>query len=211
MDTEDRAGRYLGITAICGLALVIGWLTGAIGPALAFTAGATAATALLLFARVAAPAVRLSAATSEPAVGWAEFHRELSRARRYERAFGIVRFVGVAGRPGGERVIRDRVAALSRRIDRVWLDGNDLFVLLPESDAAAVQTAIERARYRLGEMLDAPVTAIFPANGITSGSLIACLYQGDASPVAIGALAPAPPIAASLAAPDEGDLAESAT
>ncbi len=211
MDTEDRAARFLGITAVCGVVLVCGWLVGALGPALAFTAGATMATAILLVTRAVGPAVRLAAGTSEPAVGWAEFHRELSRSRRYERAFGIVRFVGVAGRPVSERVIRDRVAAVSRRIDRVWLDGNDLFVLLPESDAAAVQTAIERARYRLGALLDAPVTANFPANGITSGSLIACLYQGDASPVAIGALAPAAASGTILDAPDQGDLAEGAT
>jgi hypothetical protein len=211
MDTGNHAGRLLGIAAICALALVVGWLFGAFGPALAFIAGAVTASVVLLAAGAAAPAVRLAAATSEPAVGWAEFHRELSRARRYERAFGIVRFVGVTGRPVSERVIRDRVAAMSRRIDRVWVDGNDLFVLLPESDAAAVQTAIERARYRLGALLDAPVTAIFPANGITSGSLIACLYQGDASPVAIGALAPAVSGAPSLGSPSETDLAESAT
>ena len=211
MEGREHSRTFLGITLVCLLAIVLGWSVGALGPALAFTAG-TALTMAVVMLRSASPApTLLTAATSEPTEGWSEFHRELARARRFDRPFGIVRYVGVGGGVMTERYLRDKVAAVARRIDRVWLDGGDLFVLMPESDAGAVETAVARARYRVGEALDRTITATFPANGITSGSLIACLYQGDASPVAIGALGPVASALSSVSATDSGELVESAT
>ena len=211
MEGREHSRTFLGITLVCLLAIVLGWSVGALGPALAFTAG-TALTMAVVMLRSASPApTLLTAATSEPTEGWSEFHRELARARRFDRPFGIVRYVDVGGGVMTERHLRDKVAAVARRIDRVWLDGGDLFVLMPESDAGAVETAVARARYRVGEALDRTVSATFPANGITSGSLIACLYQGDASPVAIGALGPVASALSSVSATDSGELVESAT
>ena len=211
MEGREHSRTFLGITLVCLLAIVLGWSVGALGPALAFTAG-TALTMAVVMLRSASPApTLLTAATSEPTEGWAEFHRELARARRFDRPFGIVRYVDVGGGVMTDRHLRDKVAAVARRIDRVWLDGGDLFVLMPESDAGAVETAVARARYRVGEALDRTITATFPANGITSGSLIACLYQGDASPVAIGALGPVASALSSVSATDSGELVESAT
>ena len=211
MEGREHSRTFLGITLVCLLAIVLGWSVGALGPALAFTAG-TALTMAVVMLRSASPApTLLTAATSEPTEGWSEFHRELARARRFDRPFGIVRYVDVGGGVMTERHLRDKVAAVARRIDRVWLDGGDLFVLMPESDAGAVETAVARARYRVGEALDRTITATFPANGITSGSLIACLYQGDASPVAIGALGPVASALSSVSATDSGELVESAT
>jgi hypothetical protein len=193
------------------LALAVGWFVGALGLALAFTTGAALTMAVVLRSSAARPTTLLTAATSEPSEGWSEFHRELARARRFDRPFGIVRYVGVGQGVMTDRHLRDKVAALGRRIDRVWLDGGDLFVLMPESDAGAVETAVARARYRVGEALERSISATFPANGITSGSLIACLYQGDASPVAIGALGPVASALSTVSSTDGGELAESAT
>lgn len=211
MEGTGRARPFVTVAVACVLAVTVGWLVDRLGLAVAFTTGVVFTTAVVLLSRATAPAIRLSAVTSEPSDGWQEFHRELNRARRFDRPFGIVRYVGVGGGVMTERHVRDQVATLARRIDRVWLDGGDLFVLLPESDAAAVETAVARARYRLGRALDDVVTATFPANGITSGSLIASLYQGDTSPVAIGALAPVASAVASLSAPGADELAETAT
>lgn len=211
MEGTGHSRPFAAIAVVCALAIALGWLVGSLGLALAFTAGATITMAGALLSIPRLPAIRLAAATSEPTEGWEEFHRELARARRFERPFGIVRFVGVDRDVVTERHTRDKVAALSRRIDRVWLDGGDLFVLLPESDPGAVEAAVARARYRLGAVLALTVTATFPANGITSGSLIACLYEGDTSPVAIGALGQVASALSGVSGTDGGELAEHAT
>ena len=210
MESRGSAPPLIGFAAVGALALANGWLAGRLDLGLAFVAGLAVALTITLL-RSTAPAIRLAAATSEPADGWGEFHRELNRARRFDRPFGIVRFVGVGRGQSTERHLRDQVASLGRRMDRVWLDGGDLFVLMPESDAPAVETAVARVRYRIGVALDEVITATFPANGITSGSLIGCLYQGDASPVAIGALTPVPSTVTSLSGSETEALAETAT
>jgi hypothetical protein len=211
MEGTGHSRPFLGISVVIILALAVGWFVGALGLALAFTTGAALTMAVVLRSSAARPTTLLTAATSEPSEGWSEFHRELARARRFDRPFGIVRYVGVGQGVMTDRHLRDKVAALGRRIDRVWLDGGDLFVLMPESDAGAVETAVARARYRVGEALERSISATFPANGITSGSLIACLYQGDASPVAIGALGPVASALSTASSTDGGELAESAT
>jgi hypothetical protein len=211
MEGTGHSRPFLGISVVIILALAVGWFVGALGLALAFTTGAALTMAVVLRSSAARPTTLLTAATSEPPEGWSEFHRELARARRFDRPFGIVRYVGVGQGVMTDRHLRDKVAALGRRIDRVWLDGGDLFVLMPESDAGAVETAVARARYRVGEALERSISATFPANGITSGSLIACLYQGDASPVAIGALGPVASALSTVSSTDGGELAESAT
>jgi hypothetical protein len=211
MEGTGHSRPFLGISVVIILALAVGWFVGALGLALAFTTGAALTMAVVLRSSAARPTTLLTAATSEPSEGWSEFHRELARARRFDRPFGIVRYVGVGQGAMTDRHLRDKVAALGRRIDRVWLDGGDLFVLMPESDAGAVETAVARARYRVGEALERSISATFPANGITSGSLIACLYQGDASPVAIGALGPVASALSTVSSTDGGELAESAT
>jgi hypothetical protein len=192
MGASARA-RILGMAVACAAAVVADWLIGLHGLGLAFAAGGAVAAGLVIAPSAKPPAISLAAVTAEPADGWAEFHRELNRARRFDRPFGIVRFVGVGTGSVTATTVRDRLAALGRRIDRLWLDDGDLFLLLPESGAGAVETAVARAQYRLGEALGTAITATFPANGITSGSLVASLYQGATSPVAIGALGPVTP------------------
>ena len=180
MGAIARGGRLIGVAIVCAVALAADWLLGHNGLGLAFAAGAVVGAGLIAISRSTSPALQLSAVTAEPGEGWAEFHRELNRSRRFDRRFGVVRFVGVGAGIVTEQQVRDRVAGLARRIDRVWL----------ESDAASVEMAVARARAAIGEALGVAITAAFPASGITSGALIAALYQGAASPVAIAAVAP---------------------
>lgn len=205
MEGTGNSRPYIAIAVT--FALVLGWLVGALDLALAFTAGAGLTMALAVVSRVGTPAIHLGAASAEPTAGWAEFHRELARARRFDRPFGIVRFMDINRGAMTDRQVRDRAGALARRTDRVWVDGGDLFMLLPESDASAIETAVARTRSRLGSVVDVAVTATFPANGITSGSLIACLYAGDTSPVAIGALGTVAQALSSVVASDPGEMA----
>jgi hypothetical protein len=179
-----RGRRIAAIAAIVGaIALVASVILGTPAAAVGVALGSILMT---LIARAEAawdPAARLGASTMDATDGWSEFHRELARARRFERGFAIIRFETVPGVDAGH--VRDRIAATSRRIDRVWIDGGDLFMLLPESDAGGVETAIARVRGRVGEALSRERAALFPANGITSGALVASLYGAQDAPVAI--------------------------
>ncbi len=132
-------------------------------------------------------------AVSDAASGWAEFHRELARARRFERPFSIVRLAGgpdVAG--DALTTARDGVAATARRTDRAWIDGDDVLVLLPETAPATVARFVERLVAEAAAGLT-PSVASFPDDGITSGALISVVYGGEAPvPVPIGTVRPDP-------------------
>jgi len=167
--------------------------------------GALVVTSIRSALAATSPVVRLAAGTLDPVDGWSEFHRELQRARRFERSFAIVRFSIVSGSDPAH--VRDRVASMSRRVDRIWLDEGDLFMLLPEADPGGAETAVVRIRERVGDALAAEMTANFPGNGITSGALIASLYDGASAPVAmpVGATSrDIVPIGAAVA-PDSGE------
>jgi hypothetical protein len=153
----------------------------------------------------------LGGATSDAVVGWQEFHRELARSRRFGRTFGLVRFAGADPSVAPTPHLRDRVAARARRNDRVWIDGSDLFLLLPEADADAVAAAIARAQANASGALAPGAVAIFPTNGITSGALIASLYGDGAAPVAIGSRVPVMSTISSIDDAADGDLADTAT
>jgi hypothetical protein len=116
------------------------------------------------------------AAVDDATTGWAEFHRELTRARRFDGSFALVRLNGAAA--GNEtNAIRDRIAGVTRRIDRVWVDGGQILLLLPEAATAAVEATIGRIRPVVPESVVAdPGIGIFPQHGITSESLIAAAY-----------------------------------
>ena len=116
------------------------------------------------------------AAIDDATAGWAEFHRELTRARRFDRSFAIVR-IGPATSADDHDHIRDEVAAALRRIDRVWLDGEHLLMLLPEASPQAVKATLDRVRAKVPKAIQVdPGVALFPQHGITSGSLIAAAY-----------------------------------
>jgi len=165
-----------------GIAFGLGLLLGGVGAFLAVPA------------LRAAPAGISGAAIDDAAAGWAEFHRELARARRFDGQFAIVRF-SFDGPPDADTLVavRNEIASSARRIDRQWIDGHHILLLLPEATQAAAEAVLTRlcARVPAALAID-PGVAMFPEHGITSGALISAVYgngQGDV-PTPIAAVRP---------------------
>jgi hypothetical protein len=158
-------GLFLG-DPLPGVALGLGLLLGAGG------------SVVVVPALRAAPAGIKGAAIDDVGTGWVEFHRELARARRFDRPFAIVRFsVGRSPDQGVLVGLRNEIAAISRRIDRLWIDEDHILLLLPEATEAAAKTALSRIHVRVpAAVAFAPGLAMYPEHGITSGALIAAVY-----------------------------------
>lgn len=119
--------------------------------------------------------------------GWDEFRRELDRSRRYEREFVLIRIRGgdlaANGRhaAAASRVDADRlwrISAFLRSVDRAWYSNGSIYVLLPESDRARGEGFLNRIRDQAPEVLPAAAAvmlAAFPADGLTSGAILAAL------------------------------------
>ncbi len=185
-------------TIFAGLVgLVVGLLVGDPLPGVAFGLGLLvggAASVVVVPALRSAPAGIKGAAIDDVAAGWIEFHRELARARRFDRPFAIVRFS--VGRSPDEGVLvglRNEIAAISRRIDRLWIDEDHILLLLPEATEAAAKAALSRVYVGVpAAVAFAPGLALYPEHGITSGALIAAVYgNGQAEvPTPIAAARP---------------------
>lgn len=145
-----------------GVAFGIGLVLGATAASVAGSPGPGRATA--------------GAVRGDAEAGWAELHRELARARRYERTFAIVRLAGPARDAGATQVrLLDEAAASARRIDRVWIDGSHVHVLLPESTRAAAEALVARIRSRMPQIELRTSVACFPLDGLTARAVIAAL------------------------------------
>lgn len=191
--------------------LTVGLLVGDPMPGIAFGLGLLVggAAALVVAALRASPPGVGGAAIEDAAAGWAEFHREMARARRFDGRFGIVRFgSGAAGDVETLDALRNAVAAASRRIDRVWVDDGHLLLLLPEASKQAAQAAVARIRAEApGVAALETGMAVFPEDGITSGALITAVYGGGAIevPTPLAALRTDRPAASSV--PPQGAMA----
>lgn len=184
--------------ALLALPVIVGLVAGALGGAamgIAVTIGSLLAVVVCLVVLTPGRGRDIAAggAIADAATGWAEFHRELARARRFDRPFSIVRLAG-GHDPDGDALTaaRDGVAAAARRTDRAWVDGEDVLVLLPETSPTTVARFVERIEREASVGLTASV-ASFPDDGITSGALISVVYGGSAPvPVPIGTVRPDP-------------------
>jgi len=169
-------------TIFAGLVgLIVGLLFGDPLPGVAFGLGLLlggVASVVVVPALRAAPAGIKGAAIDDVAAGWIEFHRELARARRFDRPFAIVRFsVGRSPDQGVLVGLRNEIAAISRRIDRLWIDEDHILLLLPEATEAAAEAALARINVRVPAAVAVePGLAMYPEHGITSGALIAAVY-----------------------------------
>jgi hypothetical protein len=114
-----------------------------------------------------------------------DLEREISRSRRFGHSFFLARFP--SARPGGEadgwhEPTLALLASLIRTVDRVWSDGRDVYLLLPESDRAMGTAALARLREPLSralshEELDQVTFVVFaPDECPTSGALVAALH-----------------------------------
>ena len=179
------------------LGILVGLLAGDPLPGITFGLGLLIggiASILVVPALRAAPAGLKGAAIDDAASGWAEFHRELARARRFDGQFAIVCFSrGESPDPEELVSLRNEIAASSRRIDRLWIDGGHILLLLPETTQAAADAVLARIRALAPAALSIePGVARFPEHGITSGALIAAVFgsgQEDV-PTPIGAARP---------------------
>ena len=112
-----------------------------------------------------------------------EFDLELDRSRRFGRQFALVCVLsrrGLEDRWTSARELAYGLNSLIRRVDRVWIDGFHVYVLLPECDRTMVEAMLARVREPmdklLGERGDSEVSfAVFPEDGLTSGALYAAL------------------------------------
>jgi hypothetical protein len=113
-----------------------------------------------------------------------DLEREVNRSRRYGHPFCLARFPRRRPRAEADRWQDQTLGLLSsliRAVDRVWFDGKDVYVLLPESDRAAGTAALSRIREPLSQVLseeelDGITFAVF-AHGEcpTSGALLSAL------------------------------------
>jgi hypothetical protein len=96
---------------------------------------------------------------------------ELDRARRYEHTFGLVR---LRARPDASDYEADEVISslTLRRTDHAWSDGDDRYVILPETTAEATRVWIQRLQARAGAERLVIDVAHFPADGLTADALL---------------------------------------
>ena len=115
-----------------------------------------------------------------------ELQLELERSRRFSHPFALV---GIWCRPNQRerwtflREVAGSLNGLVRRVDRVWIQGSGVYVLLPECDRTKLEAALARWRDPVARLLgeDARAqmsSAVFPDDGLTSGALLDALARG---------------------------------
>lgn len=119
-----------------------------------------------------------------------EVRSELERSRRFGRQFALV---CLSSRRRMEdpwtyvRVLANESDSLVRRVDRVWIDGPRVYMLLPECDRAMAEAMLLRIRDPLARVVGedaAPEAslAIFPEDGLTTGALFGALSAKRRTP-----------------------------
>jgi hypothetical protein len=119
-----------------------------------------------------------------------ELWNELTRSRRYGRSFLLlrIRLARPAAVPRARRprrpVERDKTDSglehgVFRRTDRVWEDGDEFYVLLPECDRRKGDAVVSRVRALLVDSLGQAEIAMaaFPDDGVTTGALLVALRR----------------------------------
>jgi hypothetical protein len=119
---------------------------------------------------------------------WEDLQHEVDRSRRYGHSFSVVRLASrtrLRARSNGageaRRAELERkalmVGVLLRKLDRVWADGEDIYLLLPEGGRAMAESMLDRISEPLGMLVPDSVAAIatFPQDGLSIGGLLAAL------------------------------------
>jgi hypothetical protein len=117
-----------------------------------------------------------------------ELQHELNRSRRFEHPFFVVRIpCWSAGEERWNRSyeLADVLGFLVRSVDRVWADGSDVYLLLPECGREKGMGMLARLSDPLAELLSererAGISyAAFPDDGLTSGALLDALHGHSA-------------------------------
>jgi hypothetical protein len=114
-----------------------------------------------------------------------ELELELSRSRRFGHSFVLVRIpsAGVAnGGPASGEDIAAAISALVRRVDKVWPEGAEVYVLLPECERGMAAAMLARIRSQLPDLLAEDVGlaiswAAFPEDGFTKRALLGAIER----------------------------------
>jgi hypothetical protein len=122
--------------------------------------------------------------------GTEELQLELDRSRRFGHRFGLIRISSRRGIESGRSSLHDlghAVNSLLRRVDRVWVDGTGVYLLLPECDRTMVEALLDRLREPLSRLVagsEAPAvsSAVFPDDGMTSAALLSALKDNRHAP-----------------------------
>ena len=141
--------------------------------------GGIALVIVLLTAPAPASEAPTPVATADEA-GWAEFRREMRRARRGVRPLTLLRIPGPSSGLADAADLTTRSQRLSqhlRLVDRAWVDDGSVYVLLPESPRAAADVLLERVRASAPDLrFDDVRVATFPDDGLTSGAIISAVH-----------------------------------
>jgi len=121
-----------------------------------------------------------AAAASSP---WEDFAHEVERSRRYEHPFALVvlPLPSVVSEASAELFPQDRGTRLrTRSVDRVWLVGRSVYLLLPETARAGALGLLARLERESNGFLSAASARVvaFPEDGLTPLALIATLREG---------------------------------
>jgi hypothetical protein len=134
--------------------------------------------------------------------------REVSRSRRFGHSFFLARIpcpLSAAEADGWHDRAAALLASLVRSVDSVWVDGRDVYVLLPESDRATGTAALARIRGQLSQVLPdeardrIPFVVFAPDECPTTGALLSELRRPVREEKA---RAPVPPELAGAPLPD---------
>jgi hypothetical protein len=114
-----------------------------------------------------------------------ELELELSRSRRFGHCFVLVRIpcAGFANREASSvEDIATAVSGLVRRVDRVWPDSANVYVLLPECERGMAAAMLARLHSELPDLLSADVQpaiswVVFPEDGFTKRALMGALER----------------------------------
>jgi hypothetical protein len=121
-----------------------------------------------------------------------ELQLELDRSRRFGHHFALVCISScreIEDRWASIRELAYGVSSLLRRVDRVWIDGAGVYVLVPECDRTMVEALLDRLGERLSRLLGEDnrsqvSSAVFPEDGLTSGALLNALSANRQAPSA---------------------------
>lgn len=131
------------------------------------------------------PRARLGHSAAFGRVSFDNLEPEVRRSRRFGHSFFLARIpcpLSVAEADGLRNRAAALLASLIRDVDSVWVDGRDVYVLLPESDRAMGTAALARISGPLSQVLpeDArdPIRVVVfaPDECPTSGALLAVLH-----------------------------------
>ena len=119
---------------------------------------------------------------------WEDLQCEIDRSRRYGHSFSLVRLASrtrIKARFNGagekHRAELERkalmVGVLLRKLDRVWADGEDIYLLLPEGGREMAEAMLDRIGETLAAVVpDADVAiAAFPEDGLSTRALLEAL------------------------------------